>query len=357
MPTQKALSKSKRQIAPTKFSFCHEALCRSFRNVIKECVNSISEEINSGTPTESERDPVFAAYVRKSVNDQRDNHSLDDQLNAIKQWAASNNYSIRDDLVFRDLASGALSDRSGLLSAFESMKSHDVNGIIVFKLDRLSRDTLHTLTLFKTMEESHVNFVSVTESNLRFGPMFTPYSDLQARTTLLVHCLIAETERINAQIRTKNTTVQRGLKDLARSEHAPYGCRFYCIVDGKRIHSARASDLKKYRNPGIPLQIDKYEPERQQMVALLAYCILYNDKYACLPPSIKMLKLLQLLRRDVNYRKEGEKLGNASNLKKTFHRWLQQQVEKGDLDEKNILSEIKIVLKWPLVEVEKQNLL
>jgi hypothetical protein len=91
----------------------------------------------------------WITYVRKSLDDGNDNLSLTDQTGMIADWSKG-----RGDVVletFQELASGALpkgtgfAERKELFSAFRRvLESPDVSGLVVVRLDRLSRDMVST---------------------------------------------------------------------------------------------------------------------------------------------------------------------------------------------------------------------
>lgn len=301
-------------------------------------------------PSFNDRIPTFAAYVRKSVDDNRENAALKDQADAINNWADANGYNIEH--VFSDIASGASTDRAGLTSAVKFVIEKNVDGLVVFKLDRLGRDTLQILSTLKQFELASRCFVSATESNIRFGPLFASYSDLQSRTSLLVHCLIAETERINTKIRTKNTSDQRALKELGQSEHAPYGTRFvFVLEDGSQAVSAKASDLKRYRNANSKdgLSLIKHEGEYAQMEILFSYSLLYYARVGTCTSASQMMRVLRDLKMDHDHRKENGFLRSSSNLKKVFKRWLLFNVKKGSITETWASQHVeKINAEWDL---------
>jgi DNA invertase Pin-like site-specific DNA recombinase len=62
---------------------------------------------------------------------------------------------------FSDIMSGARDDRPGLAALMEYVREGDT--VVVWKLDRLGRNTLHTLKTVKTLTDRGVRLVSVTD--------------------------------------------------------------------------------------------------------------------------------------------------------------------------------------------------
>jgi DNA invertase Pin-like site-specific DNA recombinase len=63
--------------------------------------------------------------------------------------------------IYRDIASGALSDRSGLEQCLADLNQGDT--LIVWKLDRLGRSLPHLVQVVSSLQEKGVGFRSLTE--------------------------------------------------------------------------------------------------------------------------------------------------------------------------------------------------
>jgi DNA invertase Pin-like site-specific DNA recombinase len=77
------------------------------------------------------------------------------QIDALKRRG------IKDENIFGDIASGRKAKRPGLEMALKSMRQGDA--LVVWKLDRLGRDTMELLRLSKEFEAEGQNLVSMTE--------------------------------------------------------------------------------------------------------------------------------------------------------------------------------------------------
>ena len=88
-------------------------------------------------------------YARVSTDDQ----SLALQLDALKAAGCTR--------IFRDVASGAKSDRSGLDDAFSHLREGDI--LVVWRLDRLGRSLKQLIELMNRLQEQAVAFKSLTE--------------------------------------------------------------------------------------------------------------------------------------------------------------------------------------------------
>ena len=106
-----------------------------------------------------------AIYCRVSTKDQEtEGTSLDTQAEACKKKAADLGCDITADLLFNETYSGLTIDRPKLSQLRELIRSKSIDRVIIYTLDRLSRDPVHLIILQDEMERVGVEFVSVTES-------------------------------------------------------------------------------------------------------------------------------------------------------------------------------------------------
>ena len=93
---------------------------------------------------------MLIGYARVSTEDQR----LDLQHDALTQAGCER--------VFVDVASGKLSDRSGLTKALDFVRNGDT--LVVWKLDRLGRSLRHLIDTVSALEARGIGFRSMQES-------------------------------------------------------------------------------------------------------------------------------------------------------------------------------------------------
>jgi len=79
--------------------------------------------------------------------------TLDQQNDALAKAAVTKTFS--------DTMSGARDDRPGLAALMEYIREGDT--VVVWKLDRLGRNTLHTLETVKTLTDRGITLVSVSD--------------------------------------------------------------------------------------------------------------------------------------------------------------------------------------------------
>lgn len=108
--------------------------------------------------------PIYACYVRVSSDEQRERQSIQSQIEALNTYARANKIKLRhvfaDDGVSGTIPVGGRAEGSRLLT-MAAQQSFDT--LLVFRIDRLSRDTLELLRTIKELEQSGVAVKSITE--------------------------------------------------------------------------------------------------------------------------------------------------------------------------------------------------
>jgi DNA invertase Pin-like site-specific DNA recombinase len=98
-------------------------------------------------------------YVRVSTSGQADNFSIQDQAKKISSYCDTFEHELAE--IFQDTYSGATLNRIELKKLLEKLNDYD--GLIVYKLDRLSRSAKDTLELLDQIKAKGKNLISVNE--------------------------------------------------------------------------------------------------------------------------------------------------------------------------------------------------
>lgn len=108
----------------------------------------------------------FIAYARVSTDNQREEGTIQVQEHAIHQFAHKSKLEIQE--VFRDDGvSGGLEARPGLAAMFDYLEHHpEVEGVLIFKLDRLARDLYIQEHLIQKLQALGKRLVSTKEQDL-----------------------------------------------------------------------------------------------------------------------------------------------------------------------------------------------
>jgi DNA invertase Pin-like site-specific DNA recombinase len=140
-------------------------------------------------------------YIRVSTEDQaREGISLDAQKAKIEAYAAINDLALVE--VIRDEgASGKDLEREGMANLLDLVESGKVEAVIVYKLDRLSRRTLDTLSLIEKLESKGIAFHSISEK--------VDTKSATGKFFLTIISAVAQMERDLIAERTKDALVHK----------------------------------------------------------------------------------------------------------------------------------------------------
>ena len=99
-----------------------------------------------------------ALYARVSTRDKQNNEV---QLRELRRYCASRDFKIAS--VITDKASGATDDREGLKRILELVRTKQVDGVVVLKLDRLFRSLKHLIQTLEEFEALKVKLIAVRD--------------------------------------------------------------------------------------------------------------------------------------------------------------------------------------------------
>jgi len=106
-----------------------------------------------------------AIYCRVSTEDQeREGTSLDSQLEACLKKAHELGYEVPEEFIILETCSGLTLDRPKLPRLRQWVRDKEVDAVIAYTLDRLSRDPVHFIILQEELEKAGVEFILATET-------------------------------------------------------------------------------------------------------------------------------------------------------------------------------------------------
>ncbi|MEL6687837.1 MAG: recombinase family protein [Pseudomonadota bacterium] len=118
---------------------------------------------------------LVAIYVRVSTAEQnREGYSPEHQRKRLLEYIEGNpglNLKSRPDLVFDDVGTGNDLNRPDLDRLRSLVKKKAIQGVIVWRIDRLSRNLKHLLMLFEEFQQHEVSFISLQENIDFTGPI------------------------------------------------------------------------------------------------------------------------------------------------------------------------------------------
>ncbi|HLN62292.1 MAG TPA: recombinase family protein, partial [Symbiobacteriaceae bacterium] len=106
-----------------------------------------------------------AAYIRWSTDEQGQGTTLAIQRERVELFIRSQGWSLAEDRVFVDDGySGSTLDRPAMRLLREAVRAGEVDCVVVYKLDRLSRSLLDTVTLVRREWQERCTLYSATEN-------------------------------------------------------------------------------------------------------------------------------------------------------------------------------------------------
>ena len=100
-------------------------------------------------------------YARYSSDKQTD-QSIEGQISVIESFAKNNGYKIINQYVDKAI-SGRTNDRPSFLKMIEDSENQEFQYVIVYKLDRFSRNRYYSAIYKHMLEENGVRVISATE--------------------------------------------------------------------------------------------------------------------------------------------------------------------------------------------------
>lgn len=167
---------------------------------------------------------MIAIYARQSV-DKKDSISIESQIDFCKrEFDETKAYKTYIDKGF----SGKDTNRPAFVKMMNDIKAGQIEKVIVYKLDRISRSTLDFANIINTFKKYDVEFISSTEKFDTSTPI--------GKAMLNIIMTFAELERETIQKRIKDNYYARSKKGFFVGGTIPYGFnRVKTLIDGKRV--------------------------------------------------------------------------------------------------------------------------
>lgn len=158
-------------------------------------------------------------YARVSTEEQaREGVSLEAQANRIASWCKAMDAKCIAVEVDDGVSGGTEpSRRPGFAGVLEALVKGEADGLVVLKLDRLSRDVRHMLDLAELCQKRGWRLVSVSES--------LDSTTASGRLLLTILAAMAEWERAVISERTKIALAEIRQQGRASSRFTPFGWR------------------------------------------------------------------------------------------------------------------------------------
>ncbi|HWI53005.1 MAG TPA: recombinase family protein, partial [Symbiobacteriaceae bacterium] len=158
-----------------------------------------------------------AVYVRWSTEEQGSGTTLEEQKQTILGFLAERGWPVRQDLLFIDdgYSAGSL-ERPAMKKLRRAVHAGEVDAVVVYKLDRLTRNIVDAVELVLKEWEGRCALVSVTQSSIdTTNPLGRQFFTLMAS--------FAEFEREMIKDRTLSGKKRRAMQGRNPGFRPPYG--------------------------------------------------------------------------------------------------------------------------------------
>ena len=170
-----------------------------------------------------ERALKLIGYARVSTDNQANEGTIELQIKALKEYAAINGHELKG--IYEDNGvSGGLRDRAGLAILFECLDNDaTIEGVLIFKLDRLARDIMIQENLIKDFAKRGKRIISTLEPDL-------DSKDATRKFIRQILGCVSEYEKDIIVMRLSNGRGNKARKGMYAGGQIPFG---YKLVDGK----------------------------------------------------------------------------------------------------------------------------
>ena len=180
---------------------------------------------------DNDREKKVAIYIRVSTTYQVDKDSLPMQRKDLTAYSSlvlgTENYEIFEDAGY----SGKNTDRPSFQTMMSRIRKGEFTHVLVWKIDRISRNLLDFAEMFKELQKLRVTFVSKNE---QFDT-----SSAMGEAMLKIILVFAELERNMTAERVTATMISRASSGIWNGGRIPYG---YSYDKEKNVFSIREDE-------------------------------------------------------------------------------------------------------------------
>jgi len=161
-------------------------------------------------------------YIRVSTEEQsREGISMDMQASKIRTYTTLNDLNLVGIIDDSGLSAKSIKGRPGVQRVLDLVKARKIDAVVVYKLDRLARNTVECLEMAKIMDKSGVALHSITEK-----------LDTQSALGRFFFTLVASLAEMERGIISERTAAALAQK-RARCEKTGGSCPYGYTVDGE----------------------------------------------------------------------------------------------------------------------------
>jgi site-specific DNA recombinase len=183
-----------------------------------------------------------AIYIRVSTQEQKvDGYGLEAQETRLTDYTEkreTEGWEMKKTWIYTDVHTGSDLNREGLDRLREDVRAGKFDAVLVWKIDRLSRNLKHLLTLFDEFQKNDVSFISIQE-NIDFkGPI--------GNLIFQIFGAIAQFERELIKGRTMMGKITSAEQGNWTGTNIPYGYKKVKNPSGKGSKLQIISEEKKW---------------------------------------------------------------------------------------------------------------
>lgn len=172
-------------------------------------------------------------YIRVSTEEQaREGVSLEMQIAKIRQYCELNDLSLAGIYGDPGISGKSAANRPGLQAVLSLVSKKRIQHVVIYKLDRLARNTVETLQMVEAMDKKGVSLHSISEK-----------LDTQSsigRFVVRTLASLAEMERDQISERTAAALQQKKSNGERTNYQAPFGFRH---ENGKLVRDANEQNI------------------------------------------------------------------------------------------------------------------
>ena len=187
-------------------------------------------------------------YVRVSTDGQEDNTSIENQSQSIESYCEARRWTLDD--LFVDVASGKDFERKAFKAMIDRLHLNGVDGVIVYRYDRLSRSPVDGRLFTDQLEKRGKAFLSVQDNIDTSTPL--------GRAMFTMMLTFAEMERSIIVERMTNGKNQR-VKQGKRCSGFVYGYRWNGTGSEKRLEPDECEEVVVKRIYQLYIKTHSYQ--------------------------------------------------------------------------------------------------
>lgn len=188
-----------------------------------------------------------AIYARKSISDPQ-SESVENQIKLSIQYC-KDKFKYKSITEYRDEGySGKNTNRPGFQKLLKDIQSNTINTILVYRMDRLFRNTKDFYYMLDIFENHNIKFISITEN--------FDLDSSSGRVMAGIYSIFAQFERESISERIRDNMYESAKKGSWLGGPAPFGYKFNRIYENNKRLCYLIEDNEK--SEIVKLLFDKY---------------------------------------------------------------------------------------------------